>query len=93
MTELLGTLSYVTIYYDDILLITKTKEAMFEALENVLGILDEGGLSVNPAKCILFCDRVEFLGSEISKDGIQVLASHVDSIQRLKVPENQKDLK
>ena len=93
LTELLGNLPYVTIYYDDILIITKDKESMFTALEKVLGILDKGGLSVNPAKCVLFAKRVEFLGSEISTEGIQVLPSHVESIQRLKVPENVKDLK
>jgi hypothetical protein len=66
---------------------------MFELLEEVLSHLDKGKLSVNPAKCVLFCSKVEFLGSEISRDGIRVLPTNIDSIQRLKVPQNPKDLK
>jgi hypothetical protein len=93
LSELLGDLASVIIYYDDVLLMSLDREDMFLLLDLVLQRLDKGGLSINPQKCILFCWRVEFLGNEITPDGIRVLPAHIDSIQRLKIPQTPKDLK
>jgi hypothetical protein len=93
LATLVGDLPTVIIYYDDILLMSHSKEDMFALLDIVLERLDEGGLSLNPQKCILFCSRVEFLGNEITPEGIRVLPAHIDSIQRLKVPQTPKDLR
>jgi hypothetical protein len=65
LSTLVGDLPTIILYYDDILLMSKSKEEMFTLLETVLDRLDKGGLSINPRKFILFCSRVGFLGSEV----------------------------
>jgi putative transposase len=69
LSQLVGDLPSVILYYDDILLMAQSKDDMFELLELVLERLDNGGLSLNPQKCILFCSRVEFLGNKLLLKG------------------------
>jgi hypothetical protein len=63
---------YVVIYLDDILIYSKTKDAHFQHLQNVLQILRENKLYAKWKKCEFFTSQVEYLGHIISANGIAV---------------------
>jgi len=58
------------VYLDDVIIFGKTFEEMIQNLKRVLSRLRETNLKVNPKKCILFSQKVKFLGHVISFEGI-----------------------
>ena len=58
------------IYLDDIIVYSKTFEEHLENLRVVFERLKESNLKLNPKKCNLLCNKVAFLGHEVSEHGI-----------------------
>ena len=61
---------FVIVFFDDILIYSKSQEEHEEHLRIVLQILREGKLHAKLKKCEFWLNQVVFLGHVISKDGI-----------------------
>ena len=63
---------YVIVFFDDILIYSKTIEEHMQHLAKVLGILRSQHLYVNRAKCCIAQCKLEYLGHIISEEGVSV---------------------
>ena len=57
-------------FFDDILIYAQSWNELLQKIEKVLQILKEAGLTLNLKKCIFGADKVNFVGLELSKNGI-----------------------
>ena len=57
-------------FFDDMLLHARSWDELLQKLEKVLQILKDARLTLNLKKCIFGADKVNFVGLELSKDGI-----------------------
>jgi hypothetical protein len=57
-------------YMDNLLVFSKTFEDHLLAIETVFQKARERNLKFRAIKCKLFLDRLEFLGHEVSEEGI-----------------------
>ncbi|KAK1668817.1 hypothetical protein QYE76_056976 [Lolium multiflorum] len=84
---------FVIVFIDDILIYSKNKEEHAKHLKIVLQILREHQLYANFSKCKFWLDSVEFLGHVITKEGIAVNPSKVQSVLEWKSPKNAKEIR
>ena len=79
MDSIFGSIPYVFIYLDDILIASKSRSEHFEHLRAVFSLLEENGLVVNGAKCELGVEELIFLGHKVTTQGILPLQERVAS--------------
>ncbi|MCO5566565.1 hypothetical protein L7F22_020242 [Adiantum nelumboides] len=74
MTDLFreGLDNFVLVFFDDILVYSKTREEHEQHLRQVLKILRTAKLYAKRSKCLFFVDKVAYLGFIVSKDGISL---------------------
>ena len=61
---------FVLVYFDDILIYSKTLDGHLEHLRSVLEVLRKESLYANRDKCTLCIDEVVFLGFVVSSKGV-----------------------
>ena len=79
---------FVIVYFDDIMIHSKSFDEHPNHIHQVLAVLREEKLYGNIAKCTFCTDRVVFLGFVISADGIQVDEEKVKAIKDWPTPLN-----
>lgn len=89
----LQNLSYVFVYIDDILIASDSKEQHKEHLNEVFERLNKYGITININKCRFAESKIEFLGHEVSTDGIRPLQEKVRAICEYPLPVTIKDLR
>ncbi|GBO37496.1 hypothetical protein AVEN_245878-1, partial [Araneus ventricosus] len=67
-------------FVDDILIASKTHEDHYQHLKTLLSRLDEYGLCINVSKCIFGTSTIDFLGFNLSENGIKPLPFKVKCI-------------
>ena len=82
----------VLAYMDDIVVFTKTFDEHVTALEEVLNRLEAAGVTLKPSKCVIASDRVEFLGYELSSDGIKPQKRVTHAIDCFHTPNSRKEV-
>jgi Reverse transcriptase (RNA-dependent DNA polymerase)/RNase H-like domain found in reverse transcriptase len=92
MDHLLQGLPFVFIFLDDILVASPSLVEHEAHLHQVLGVLRDNGLVVNPEKCQFARETIEFLGHVVMKDGLSPLESHVGALVNFPPPSNVKQL-
>jgi hypothetical protein len=92
MDSLLKHLPFVFCYLDDIIIASNCLEEHIEHLRQIFTILQENGLQINPAKCVLAAAAVEFLGHIVDQDGVRPLQGHVQAISDFPPPQDVKQL-
>jgi Reverse transcriptase (RNA-dependent DNA polymerase) len=90
MDHLLQGLPFV--YLDNILMASPSLVEHEAHLRQVLGVLRDNGLVVNPDKCQFSRETIEFLGHVVTKDGLSPLESHVGALVNFPPPSNVKQL-
>lgn len=83
----------VMAYMDDIVIGSKTVEEGVEKLRLVLRILREADLTLNLQKCHFFKTKIEYLGFEVSSDGIRPGSRKTDAVVAFPTPRNPREVR
>lgn len=79
--QILHGLPFSYAYMDDILIASTDEEHHLAHLRQVFNRLQDNGIQVNAAKCVLGVDLLEFLGHHVNQDGIRPLPDKVRVIR------------
>lgn len=90
--QVLRGLHFCYAYIDDVLVASSNQEEHTQHLQMVLERLEKHGVVINPAKCELGVSKLQFLGHQVDKDGIQPLEEKVTVIQTFPLPDTRKKL-
>ncbi|XP_063918115.1 uncharacterized protein K02A2.6-like [Zophobas morio] len=74
----------VEIYVDDFLIHGKTLEEHNRNLLELLKRLENSGITVNKDKCKIAQKKLEFMGHEISEEGVRPLRSRIETIKNFR---------
>jgi len=84
MNQLFGgcSWSFVFVYLDDLLIVSKSFQEHLEHVDKVLTRLGEAGLRLKPGKCSFVQERVEYLGHTLSSTGVSENDRKVQAVNR-----------
>jgi hypothetical protein len=77
---------FVVVYFDDILIYTKSLDEHSEHLRVVFGAVCEARLFANLEKCTFCTDRVAFLGYVVTPQGTEVDEAKIEAIKSWSIP-------
>ena len=77
---------FVVVYFDDILIYSKSLSEHLEHLRAIFNALRDARLFGNLEKCTFCIDRVSFLGYIVTPQGIEVDAAKIDAIKSWPTP-------
>jgi hypothetical protein len=80
----------IEIYQDDLTIFSKERGEHIHHLRQVFERCRKYGISLNPKKSIFGVDEGKLLGHIISKDGVKIDPSQVESIQNIPLPRCKK---
>ena len=93
INQVLPGLSCSYAYLDDILSASRDADEHQEHLRQVFMQLCDHGIQINPTKCILGVDSLEFLGHQVGKDSIRPLEERVLIVRNYPQPTSQRELR
>ena len=92
MDQIFGHLLCCKVYIDDILIASENHREHRVHLQSVLELLHINGLVIRRDKCVFGASAIDFLGHDISGDGIGPLPSKVDAVNKFPKPTTVKQL-
>lgn len=93
METIVAGLDGVIVYLDDLMVFGRSEEEHAKRLQALLERLKEYGILLNSTKCLFNVSKFEFLGHELSVDGIRPTESRVKSIEQFRSPSNVAELR
>lgn len=84
---------FVVVFFDDILVYSRSLEDHLHHLEVILKILADQTLFANEEKCLFGQSSVEFLGHVITQEGVAIEPSKTEAMRTWPVPKNVKELR
>ena len=73
-------------YLDDIVCHSPDLETHFVALDRIFQAHEKAGLKLQPSKCQLFQEEIDYLGHTISKEGIAPMRQYVKVVEEWPLP-------
>lgn len=92
MSSLLTGINNVEVSMDDILIHHPTKAGLEATTNEVIKTLKDAGLKLNPDKCVFNTQEIKFLGHIFTNNGLKPDPEKLDTINKIKTPENIKEL-
>ena len=83
----------VLVYMDDIVIFSTIFDDHLQNLEQVFQRLSHSGISLKLSKCIFASDKVDFLGFELSQQGLTPQSRLAEAIDGFKRPDTKRELK
>jgi hypothetical protein len=94
MYDLLGDIPNIQVYLDDILITSNgTFEENAAMMKQVLERLQKANFRANVRKCYFGESKIDYLGYEITRDGIQPEPKKVEAILKLRPPKTKCQLR
>lgn len=93
ITKAVAHLKFLLIYMDDILIPFITIEDGLKYLDQTVSALHISGFKINPKKCKFFVSCIEYLGREISEEGVRPSPSKVSALINSPTPRNIKQVR
>ena len=93
MDRVLRGLGFVYNYIDDLLIASPDAEEHKKHLRLVFDRLQKHGVLINPAKCVLGVDQLQFLGHDIDSQGIRPLTKKVRVVMEFPQPATPRKLR
>jgi hypothetical protein len=95
MSEPMSGLEFAWAYLDDILILSTEKgsEKHLDKLKLVLTRLQEAGLKINAVKSVFAQTNLEYLGYNISREGLPPSQKKVEALLQIKAPTTRKQLR
>ena len=81
-----------SIYMDDVLVHCEHPRQHLNELEKILIAHERAGLRLKASKTNLFQEKVDFLGHQVSKEGISMREDYIEKIRNWPVPKSVKEL-
>ena len=85
--------AFVSVYLDDILVFSKTEEEHLQHVQIALEKLRKAKLYARLHKCEFFKTRVEYLGFDVSAQGVQPSPDKVKAVVEWPTPKTVKDVR
>jgi len=77
---------FVSVYLDDVIVFSKTLEDHIVHLKAVFDRLRSAGLILNPSKCKILHDQMEYLGHVETSKGLRPNHRNMDAVRRFPKP-------
>ena len=84
---------FLVVYFDDILVYSKSREEHIEHLREVFSVLRDQKLYDNEKKCTFMVESLIFLGYVVGRDDIQMDQEKVKAILDWPIPRNVHDVR
>jgi len=84
---------FIVVYLDDIMIHSRTLVEHVVHVREVLTLLMDHGIKAKRAKCAWACQKVDFCGFDIDKDGIHAQEHKTCAVMDWPQPENSKDVR
>jgi len=84
-------LSVAVPYLDDTCVHSKDLESHFQGLARVLDAFRKAGLKLQPSKCQLLREDIEYLGHIISRDGIRPVPAYLEIVKTWPLPSTKSE--
>lgn len=84
---------FTVVFFDDILVYSKSKEEHKQHLRTSLQLLRDNQLYPKLGKCEFWLEQVAFLGHIISKDGLAVDPAKIEAIINWERPKNVTEIR
>ncbi len=81
------------IYLDDVICHSLDFEGMLSTLKQVLDRFRSANLKLKPSKCMLFQDKVEFLGFVVDQEGIHCDTKKIEAIKNWETPKSVTEIR
>jgi hypothetical protein len=84
---------FVLVFFDDILIYSKTWKCHLTHVDQVLSLLSQHHLFLKQSKCAFGASEVEYLGHLVGKDGVRVDPKNIEAMQDWSHPKTLKSLR
>jgi hypothetical protein len=84
---------FVLVFFDDILIYSKSWEDHVQHVDKVLQLLKEQQLYAKPSKCFFGVKEVEYLGHIVSHEGVKVDPNKIKAMMDWTIPKTLKNLR
>ena len=74
------------VFFDDILIYSKSWEEHIQHVDRVLKIVKETQLYAKPSKCFFWVKEVEYLGYSVSHEGVKVDPNKIKAMMDWSIP-------
>ena len=92
MNGIFGHLDFVTVYLDDVSILSESVEQHKKHLKIVFDLLSEYNIKLRIDKCLWGVDRTEYLGFIVDKTGVDTKAEYIEKIMDVPEPRTRKQL-